>query len=695
MAEAEDVITDVARHATVYAQRLWRRHRPAAAGPAHLRLTNVAERLDLLIAAVFGRSFPLRVAQAPAPPTWLGGVFRRHRLPPLRDVLPATDGHSIWLPASLNAGDGDAAAAERFRAMALRQAMRAARGSVLHLPVSEPMLLRELYLLLEARAADDALFRLLPGMAKPLNALRQQALGRRPPLSAFGASHRPLEALVRSLLGAFAGEILQADAPREIDVCSLVLPATPAEVLGQARLLSGAFKAPASNAGSAGNAVRHLWRDSWTGELRAPASVLRAGGGGGEDDNASTGADGTVPRSAHLTRRPEVREEIEDEDDAKPGVWMVQPAPPHEQAEDPMGLQRPTDRDATTAAEDFADALSELPEARLVSAPGKAKEVLLSDDPPAPRAGSAQAAMTSGTSPESVTYPEWDWRAGAYREPGATVLLLPASSGPQQWVDATLRQRRGMLDEIRRRFELLRAQRVRVRKQLDGDDIDLQAYIENQADFRAGLPMEQRLYQSERRSRRDMALMLLVDISGSTDGWIADGRRIIDVEREALLLVCIAMDGLAEPYSVLAFSGEGPQAVVVRSIKRFDERYDETVAQRIAGLEPEHYTRAGAAIRHATTLLMHEPAAHRLLLLLSDGKPNDIDDYEGRYGVEDMRQAVTEAKLQGVSPFCLTIDRQAANYLPAVFGPHQYALLPRPELLPTVLLDWLRRLVAT
>lgn len=92
---------------------------------------------------------------------------------------------------------------------------------------------------------------------------------------------------------------------------------------------------------------------------------------------------------------------------------------------------------------------------------------------------------------------------------------------------------------------------------------------------------------------------------------------------------------------------------------------------------------------------MRQPAAHRLLLLLSDGKPNDIDEYEGRYGVEDMRQAVTEAKLQGISPFCLTIDRQAANYLPAVFGSHQFALLPRPELLPTVLLDWLRRLVAT
>ena len=90
---------------------------------------------------------------------------------------------------------------------------------------------------------------------------------------------------------------------------------------------------------------------------------------------------------------------------------------------------------------------------------------------------------------------------------------------------------------------------------------------------------------------------------------------------------------------------------------------------------------------------MQQQARHRLLLMLSDGKPNDVDEYEGRYGAEDMRQAVTEARLQGIQPFCLTVDRQAASYLPGVFGVHQYALLSRPELLPSALLDWMRRLL--
>jgi nitric oxide reductase NorD protein len=688
MAEAEDVITDVARHATVYAQGLWRRHRPAQAGPAPLELADVARRLDLLIAAAFGRSLTLRVAQPPARSSWIGRMLLRHQLPPGHEAIPATDGRSIWLPASFKAAQSDAWAAARFRTLALQQAMRAERGSAAHFPAGAPPLEHELYLLLEARAADAALASRLPGMAAALAALRQEALALRPPLGAFPASLQPIEQLVRAVLAPDVDTTFIARLPSGLDASLFALPASPAQAACQSRALAAGL---GGRAASAPTGMRLLWRDAWTGDLRAPRPALRAGGQSVDGDDNS--ADSPSPRSARLSRRPEVRDNPEDEDDAQPGAWMVQTAQPQEKAEDPMGLQRPTDRDQTTASEDFADALSELPEARLVSAPGKPKEVLISDDPPETRTR-RNLESQPGEAPDKRHYPEWDWRLGAYGESGATVLLLPAPLGPQQWVDDTLATRSGMLHEIRRRFELLRAQRTRIRKQLDGEDIDLQAYIESQADFRAGLPMAQRLYQTERRSRRDMAVMLLVDVSGSTDGWIATDKRIIDVEREALLLVCLALDGMADPYSVLAFSGEGPQAVVVRSIKRFDERYDSAVAQRIAGLEPEHYTRAGAALRHASGLLMRQPAEHRLLLLLSDGKPNDVDDYEGRYGVEDMRQAVIEAKLQGISPFCLTIDRQAANYLPAVFGPHHYALLPRPELLPGVLLDWLRRLVA-
>ncbi|WP_313086878.1 hypothetical protein [Pseudomonas sp.] len=674
MAEAEDVISDVARHATGYVQQLWQRRRHAEGAARPVALQDVAERLDLLVHAAFGRSYPLRIAQSPAPPTLLAKLFNRVERPFLDAAVPATDGVHIWLPAHLDHTDFSQAL-QRYRVLVLQQAMRADRGSAALCQTLATPLQRGLYLLLEAWAADRQLRERLPGLTGTLIDSRRRALQTRPSLARFSPTRQPLERFLRQILQ-------QAD---DGAVDGLHAPETPAD----ARRLAHRLARELGTAGAATAPGQHaLLLDHWTGALwPSPAEPAEAGERGGEPEAGSG-----QPRSARLPRRPDARAPKEGEDEQQAdGVWMVQPSPPLEQAEDPMGMQRPSDRDKATPAEEYADALSELNEARLVLAPGAPKEILIADDPPLARAhqpGSEPA--DSGT---RLSYPEWDCIGGCYRTPGATVHLLPVPLGPAPWVARTLDCHRALLVTIRRQFEMLRAQRVRLRRQLDGDELDLDAYIDGLGAARAGLDMTQAVYQSQRTARRDLAIMLLIDASGSTDGWLSHNRRIIDVEREALLLVCMALEGLGAPYSVQTFSGEGPSMVTLRSIKAFAEPYSETVGLRIAGLEPERYTRAGAAIRHASSLLMGEPAAHRLLLLLSDGKPNDVDAYEGRYGVEDMRQAVTEAKLQGIQPFCLTIDRQAASYLPKVFGPRQYALLPRPELLPTVLLDWLRRLI--
>jgi nitric oxide reductase NorD protein len=165
------------------------------------------------------------------------------------------------------------------------------------------------------------------------------------------------------------------------------------------------------------------------------------------------------------------------------------------------------------------------------------------------------------------------------------------------------------------------------------------------------------------------------------------------VEKEALLIVCEALSALGDPYSVLAFSGEGPERVEVRWLKGFRRGSASVVRRRITALEPSGYTRVGAAIRHATACLAREQAQHRVLLLLSDGRPNDVDVYEGRYGVEDTRAAVAEARLLDVTCFCLTIDREAPSYAVRIFGRNQFSVLPRPERLPAVLPTLLRSLV--
>jgi len=198
---------------------------------------------------------------------------------------------------------------------------------------------------------------------------------------------------------------------------------------------------------------------------------------------------------------------------------------------------------------------------------------------------------------------------------------------------------------------------------------------------------------SERPLRRSLALLILVDASASTDSWVDGTRRIIDVEKEALLVLCEGLEALGDRYAILAFSGEGPAGVRVSTLKEFETRHDARVRRRIAGLEPESYTRLGAALRHATGVLAGEPGTHRMLLVLSDGKPNDVDQYEGRYGVEDARQAVHEARVQGVHPFCLTVDRHASAYLPRIFSPSGFMVLRHVQALPIALLEAVRRLV--
>jgi len=671
MAEAEDLITDVARHATVYAHALWRRHQAPSPPAKIVTLGDVAQHLDLLIKAVFNTHYSLRVAQPPSPPTLLKRLLQRSEIPCRQSAIPATDGVSIWLPEHLGSDDVPLMR-ERYRTLALQQAMRAQRGSAAALPTLANPMQRSVYLLLEAWAADTDLVRVLPGLAASIQGLRQHAFAMRPPLHAFPRQRQPLENFLRLLLSSECGKPLEG----------LVIPAKTADSLRHSATLAARLMSAEEPRKLGAN---WLLLDAWTGDLREPSARRAVPTLPGEIDTADT-----QPRSARLERQPNVRAACTGEDDdQEQGLWMVQPAEPLEKAEDPMGMQRPADRDTDTPAADFAESLAELEEARLVVTAGPTKEVLLSDDLPQTRAQHGAQDLASN----AISYPEWDYRRQVYRDPGATLQLCPALAGPQQWVERTLETHRPVLDAIRRQFESLRAQRVRLRKQWEGDDIDLEAYIDGCAEARAGLSMPQALYQTQRRGRRDMAIMLLIDVSGSTDSWLSCHRRVIDVEREALLLVCLALESLGEPYSVLAFSGEGPQSVTIRTLKAFDECYSSEVGRRIAALEPERYTRAGAAIRHASTLLMREAATHRLLLLLSDGKPNDIDQYEGRYGVEDMRQAVTEAKLQGMHPFCLTIDRQAANYLPAVFGLRQYVLLPRPELLPSALLEWIKRLV--
>ncbi|HEU4565276.1 MAG TPA: VWA domain-containing protein, partial [Gemmatimonadaceae bacterium] len=230
--------------------------------------------------------------------------------------------------------------------------------------------------------------------------------------------------------------------------------------------------------------------------------------------------------------------------------------------------------------------------------------------------------------------------------------------------------------------------------QRDGEELDLAACVRSMVEWRAGHGADDRLYVAVRPARRGLAILLLVDVSGSTDALVTGAEQVIDVEKVALLLASEAFDALGDRYAILTFSSRGARDVRLTTLKDFAERNGETVRRRIAAVAPEGNTRLGAAVRHATALLVGQPAGHRLLLILSDGKPNDADQYQGRYAVEDSRQAILEARAQGVYPFCLTIDREEPEYLEHIFGAAGHTILRQAEHLPMALLRAVRQLIA-
>lgn len=675
MAEPEELIIDAARHATAFVSRLWHGARPGE--EAGITLVACRPRLELLLAAALGHDVPVRVAQPPPPKSGLSRLFDRtpgHLLE--SGALPAHDGEKVFLPLELVLDT--LSPFNAFRLLALQQARRGHRRMYhSHPQLPAEALTRDLFLISEAAATDHALTLEFPGLMQDLVDLRGSVSSRREKAATLNAPERTVEDLYRRVLGS----------PPAIIPSPFILAQTPAD-----SLLWAAAAAERISGGSAAkdaSGYRGIARDPWLGKAIPLASEHRQVPGG-ESVPVPQDRPRSPLRTAQLARSPNVREKEKDEDDSEPGMWMLQMDDPQQHVEDPAGMQRPTDRDDHADAGDLADSLAELPEASLVSSPQSVREVLLGEDPPERRTSHAPA---SGEGMSGIVYPEWDYRTTSHLPGAAIVRLQTPALGAPGWAEATLARHHALLRQVQRRFEGLRPRRIRHDRQPDGDDIDIAAYVNAYAAQRAGLPPEDRLYQSVTAARRDIAIALLIDISGSTDGWVSRDLRIIDVEKEALLLVYHALRSLGDPFCIHAFSGESAQNVNVWLIKDFDENDTSLVQRRIAALEPQHHTRAGAAIRHTTALLAACPARHHLLILLSDGKPNDVDHYEGRYGVEDMRQAVAEATLQSVHPFCITVDRQAPQYLARVFGPAHYAVLQHPERLPIVLTDILRRLI--
>jgi nitric oxide reductase NorD protein len=275
-----------------------------------------------------------------------------------------------------------------------------------------------------------------------------------------------------------------------------------------------------------------------------------------------------------------------------------------------------------------------------------------------------------------IPLPEWDWKRRQMKPAWCRLQTLEALDAPATALPERLQP---AARRLRAQFAALAPARRWQKNQSEGEELDIESCVRAFADRAAGQTAAAPAYLARTRQERDLSCLLLADLSLSTDAGIADDQRVIDAIRDSMMLFAEALSACGDEFAIYGFSSLKRGNVRFHEIKPFTARYDATRRGRIAALRPGFYTRMGAAIRRATTLLADQPQAQRLLLILTDGKPTDIDAYEGRYAIEDTRMSLIEARRAGIRPFCLTIDREGADYLPHLFGPGGFLVLRHPE----------------
>jgi nitric oxide reductase NorD protein len=330
------------------------------------------------------------------------------------------------------------------------------------------------------------------------------------------------------------------------------------------------------------------------------------------------------------------------------------------------------------------------------------------------RRPSAQADDDTGPltalQPGTFVYDEWDVFVNRYRSHWCRVYEKIMPVGDLNFYRETLLNYTPLVKRIRGEFELVAPELYHKEKRLpDGAEYDLDAAIEALTDLRVGVTPAEKIFWRQRKLERDVAVAFLLDMSGSTGEAIARPggaeltepaeprhRRIIDVEKEAIVLMMDALEAIGDRYGVYGFSGHGRENVEFYVIKDIEEEFNPDIAKRFSRVGPLHATRMGAAIRHSTAKLRQQQTRSKFLFLISDGRPQDRgysqESAEKAYAVEDTRMAFVEARREGIHPFCLTVDKEGNDYLRTMMDDFSYEVLADVSLLPHRLPQLYRRL---
>ncbi len=295
---------------------------------------------------------------------------------------------------------------------------------------------------------------------------------------------------------------------------------------------------------------------------------------------------------------------------------------------------------------------------------------------------------------KTFSYKEWDQELHDYKMEWCLVRQRWARENPNPFADEVRERLKGLITLIWRLFIRLKPEQFKkFRAQPYGDDLDLDALVQALVDQRCGSFLSENVYIRRDKRVRDVAVLFLLDLSGSTDERV-EGRRVIDIQKEAMVLMAEALEALGDPFAILGFSTDGRFRNDLFLVKDFGEEYGEKVRNWLGNLEPLNQTRLGAVLRHGLYKLEGIPALIKLMIILTDGRPYDVDYGSLEYAIADTKKAMQEVRSRGIHPFIITSDKKGASYLKEISPQTQSIILQHVESLPVLLPALYKRLTA-
>jgi nitric oxide reductase NorD protein len=575
----------------------------------------------------------------------------------------------------------------------------------------QPELAKDLFNLVEGYRIDTRVRSSYPGIRRDMDNIQSLTSGRRPELGALPDTQAIVEALLQHMLGLTPELDLVASHTQSVigDAIALVdtFPALTAEVADTARftaqlyeLIDDAMADPAR------------WIPEDTAEDADPATPpvpeqQDAPSPSNEDYQPLELPPFMIPVMEELVRPPE----------PAPAQRLAEQSPEFENTSDsdaesdqltqePDGLAQATEPQSGADGHDSDEVAQKSEGADSEAEPGGSADSRSDDQEGGSdsmlRPGSLEVPLAPDEQVEEdlgeqlFSYDEWDYRIEDYRPAWCTLREQRATRTQEGFVAATFYEFGGIVSQIRRNFQLMRPDRLRkMRYQESGDDLDTDGLVEYVVEKRARISPSGRVYIKRDKKDRDVATAFLVDMSSSTDRKIDGRKRIIDIEKEALLLMCEALEAIRDEYAIYGFSGSGREDCQFYVVKELGDKYDDRVKARIGGIYARQKTRMGPAIRHAARRLAAADATVKLMILLTDGKPYDSDTYQDNtYAQEDTKIALREARREKIHLFCVTVDQEGADYLPQMYSDANFVIIDDVRTLPQKLPQLYRRLTS-